>query len=201
VPFDFEEAFLRNIEKHMPELPEPRKNRFVKDYQLSNYDAAIMVSDKNTADYFERCAGMYENPKIIANWLMGDISAYMRENNVSIKDFKLEPENLSEMLKMIDKGIITGKVAKTLLIEIIQTGKSPEELVKEKSLEQISDVGFLESTVMQVIVDNQKSVEDFKNGKDNAIMFLVGKVMQKTKGKANPGKVNEMLRDRLKGVK
>jgi len=201
VPFDFEESLLNAIEKDIPELPEPKKNRFIKDYRLSNYDAAIMASDKNTADYFERCAALYENPKTITNWIMGDVSAYMKDNNVSIKDLNLKPENLSSMLKMIDSNIITGKIAKTLLIEAIQTGKDPEKLVKEKGLEQISDIGLLEAATGSVIAENPKSAEDFKNGKDNAIMFLVGKVMQKTKGRANPNKVNEMLREKLKGVK
>jgi aspartyl-tRNA(Asn)/glutamyl-tRNA(Gln) amidotransferase subunit B len=105
------------------------------------------------------------------------------------------------MLKMIDSGIINGKTAKTLLIEIIQTGKDPEKLVKEKGLEQISDLSLLENAIDQAIAENQKSAEDFRNGKENAVMFLVGKVMQKTKGKANPGKVNELLREKLKGSK
>ena len=200
-PFDFEESFLNAIEKDMPELPGPKKDRFVKDYQLSNYDAAIMASDKGVADYFEKCADLYGNAKTIANWLMGDISAHMKDNNISIKDLNLKPAQLSGMLKMIDSGIITGKIAKTLLIKIIQTGKSPEELVKEKGLEQISDISLLEAAVNQVIAENQKSAEDFRSGKDNAVMFLVGKVMQKTKGRANPNKVNEMLREKLKGAK
>jgi len=201
VPFDFEEDVLKAIEKSIPELPEPKKNRFMADYQLSPYDAGVMVSDKNMADYFEKCVKLYSNPKTIANWLMGDISAYMKDNNIAIGNLNLRAEQLSGMLKMIDRGLITGKIAKTLLIEIIQTGKDPEKLVKEKGLEQISDAGSLEAVAIQVISENQKSAEDFKNGKDNAIMFLVGKVMQKTKGKANPNKVNEILREKLKGAK
>jgi len=201
VPFDFEESLLSGIAKDIPELPEPKKNRFIKDYQLSNYDAAIMASDKSTADYFEKCAALYGNPKTVTNWIMGDVSAYMRDNNVSIKDLNLKPEHLSSMLKMIDGSVITGKIAKTLLIEVIQTGKDPEKLVKEKGLEQISDIGLLEAAIGGVIAENPKSAEDFKNGKDNAIMFLVGKVMQKTKGRADPNKVNEMLRENLKGAK
>ena len=198
-PFNFEKSFLKSIEKNMPELPEHKKNRFIKDYQLSGYDAGIIVSDKNTADYFEKCASLYSNPKTIANWLIGDVFAYMKANNVSIKDLNLKESYLSGMLRMIDSGVITGKVAKTLLIEIIQTGKDPGKLIKEKGLEQISDVKLLEAATDQVIAENPKSAEDFKNGKDNAIMFLVGKVMQKTKGRADPNKVNEILRNKLKG--
>ena len=200
VPFNFEEDRLELIEKDIPELPEPKKNRFLKDYQLSNYDAAIMASDKYIADYFERCASLYDNPKTVANWLMGDISAYMKDNNILIKDLNLKPEHLSGMLKMIDSGVITGKIAKTLLIEAIQTGKEPGKLVKEKGLEQISDISLLEAATSQVIAENPKTAEDFKNGKDSALMFLIGKVMQKTKGRANPSKVNEILREKLKGA-
>ncbi len=200
-PFNFEKSFLKAIEEDMPELPGPKKNRFIKDYRLSGYDAGIIVSDKNTADYFEKCTSLYSNPKTIANWLIGDISAYMKDNNVSIKDLNLKESYLSGMLRMIDSGVITGKVAKTLLMEIIRTGKDPEKLVKEKGLEQISDVNLLETAMDQVIAENTKSAEDFKNGKDNAVMFLIGKIMQKTKGRANPNKVNEMLREKLKGAK
>jgi aspartyl-tRNA(Asn)/glutamyl-tRNA(Gln) amidotransferase subunit B len=200
-PFDFEESFLNAIAKDMPELPEPKKNRFIKDYQLSNYDAAIMASEKDVADYFEECAKLYSNPKTIVNWLMGDISAIASSSSISIKYLNLKPAQLSGMLKMIDEGVITGKVAKTLLIEIIQTGKDPEKIVKEKGLEQISDVNLLETAISQAISENPKSAEDFKGGKDNAVMFLVGKVMQKTKGRADPNKVNEMLREKLKGAK
>jgi aspartyl-tRNA(Asn)/glutamyl-tRNA(Gln) amidotransferase subunit B len=198
-PFDFEEELLKAIEKEIPELPEPRKNRFIKEYKLSSYDAGIMAADKALADYFEKCLELYKNPKILANWLMGDISAYMKENNLSIRDLNLKPGYLSGMLKMIEDGAITGKAAKSLLIEVIETGKDPATLVKEKGLEQISDSGLLDTAIDEVIKENPKSVSDFKNGKENAIMFLVGKVMQKTKAKANPNKVNEMLRKKLKG--
>ena len=158
-----------------------------------------MAADKALADYFEKCLELYKNPKILANWLMGDISAYMKENNLSIRDLNLKPGYLSGMLKMIEDGAITGKAAKSLLIEVIETGKDPATLVKEKGLEQISDSGLLDTAIDEVIKENPKSVSDFKNGKENAIMFLVGKVMQKTKAKANPNKVNEMLRKKLKG--
>ena len=197
VPFDFEKGFLKSISKDIPELPEPRKKRFVSEYKLSDYDAAIMVSDKAMADYFEKTAALYKNSKVVANWLMGDVSAYMKEKNLKIVDLNLKPDYLSGMLKMIDKGIISGKIAKQLLLEMIETQKSPETLVKEKGLQQISDVGAIERAIGEVISENQKIVSDFKSGKSNAIMALVGKVMAKTKGKANPGKVNEILKKKL----
>ena len=199
VPFDFEEGILEDIGNEIPELPEPRKKRFMSEYSLSDYDAAVMVSEKDVADYFERCVTMYQKPKVVANWIMGDMAAYMRENAIKIKDLNLKLEHLVGMLKLIDDGLISGKIAKELLIEMIRTGKSPEVLVKEKGLEQILDEGLLESVALQVILENPKPVEDFKNGKENSLMFLVGKVMAKTKGKANPIKVNEFLKQKLKG--
>ncbi len=199
VPFGFEKSLLKDIEKEIPELPEPRTKRIMKEFGLSEYDARIMVSDKAMADYFEKGISLYKKPKIIANWLMGDISFYLKENNLKISDLNLKVEHFTGMLKMIDDGTITGKIAKTLLIEMIQTQKTPQALVKEKGLKQISDGGEIEKVIETVITENPKSIEDFKKGKDNAIMFLVGKVMAKTKGRANPAKVNEILRKKLKG--
>ncbi len=199
VPFDFNKKLLDIIKKEIPELPEPRRKRIMKQYSLSDYDASIIVSDKNMADYFEKSVSVYKKPKIVTNWLMGDISFYMKEKNLTIDELDLKVEDFTGMLKMIDEGIISGKIAKTLLIEIIETKKSPKVLVKEKNLEQISDGGEIQKVIEEVVKENPKSVNDFKKGKDNAVMFLVGKVMAKTKGKAAPGKVNEMLRKQLKG--
>ncbi len=199
VPFDFEQALLKDIEDSIPELPEPRKKRFMADYNLSNYDAAVMVGDKAMADYFEKCISIHKKPKEIANWLMGDVSAYMKEKNLTINDLNLKWAHLTGMLKMIDDGAISGKIAKTLLIEMIQTGKAPAQLVKDKGLEQISDAVAIEQAVAEAIAENPKIVNDFKGGKQNAIIALMGKVMAKTKGKANPKKVNEALMKNLKG--
>jgi len=200
VPFDFDKAFLKKVTEEMPELPEPRKKRIMKEYSLSDYDAAIMVSDKNIADYFEKSVSIYKKPKIVANWLMGDIASYMKGKKLKINELNLKPENFTGMLKMIDDGVISGKIAKTLLIELIETKKAPQVLVKEKGMEQISDGSEILKIIDEVIKENPKSVSDFKNGKDNAVMFLVGKVMAKTKGQAAPGKVNELLRKKLKGA-
>ncbi|MBU1146900.1 MAG: Asp-tRNA(Asn)/Glu-tRNA(Gln) amidotransferase subunit GatB [Candidatus Omnitrophica bacterium] len=197
VPFDFEAKLLEDIRKDIPELPEPRKKRFALEYKLSEYDASVMVSDKAIADYFEECVKIYKESKTVANWLMGDISAYMKEKNLTIGKLNLKVEHLTGMLKMIDSGTITGKVAKTLLIDVIENAKDPAALVKEKGLEQISDHGAIEKTVDEVIAENVKIANDFKGGKENALMALVGKVMAKTKGKANPKKVNEILRNKL----
>jgi aspartyl-tRNA(Asn)/glutamyl-tRNA(Gln) amidotransferase subunit B len=199
VPFDFDEDFLEGINDNMPELPEARKKRFMSEYNLSDYDSAVMVNDKSTADYFEKSFSLYGKAKVIVNWLMGDIYAYMKEKNISAGDLKLKEEHFTDMLKMIDGGIINGKIGKTLLIDMIETGKAPAELVKERGMEQISNDNELEQIIQKVIAENAKSVDDFRKGKENAIMFLVGRVMAMTKGKANPEKVNSVLREKLKG--
>ena len=197
VPFDFEPALLKDIAREIPELPGPRKKRFTEAFQLSDYDAAIMVSDKAIADYFERCVSLYKKAKKVANWLMGDISAYMKERGLTINDLNLKVDHLTGMLKMIDDGLISGKTAKDILIEMIQTQRPPELLVKEKRLEQISDKGEMEKAIGEVIAENPKIVNDFKSGKANAIMALVGKVMAKTKGKLDARRVNEILKKKL----
>jgi len=197
VPFDFEAALLKDISAEIPELPGPRKKRFIEAFKLSDYDAVIMVSDKAIADYFERCVSLYKNAKKVANWLMGDISAYMKEHGLAINDLNLKVEHLAGMLKMIDDGIISGKTAKDLLVEMIQTQKPPATLVKEKGLEQISDKTEMEKAIGEVVAENPKIVNDFKSGRSNAIMALVGKVMAKTKGKLDARRVNEILRDKL----
>ena len=196
-PFDFEASFLEGIKTEIPELPGPKKERFVADYDLSEYDSACLVSDKNMADYFEKAVSLYKKPKEIANWLMGDISAYIKEGDLTIKGLGLKVEHLTGMLKIIDRGVISGKIAKTLLVEMIQTGKDPDLLVRQKGLEQISDEGELVKRIEEVLAENAKIVNDFKSGKENAIMALVGKVMAKTKGKAHPKKLNEILRKKL----
>jgi aspartyl-tRNA(Asn)/glutamyl-tRNA(Gln) amidotransferase subunit B len=198
VPFDFEETFLGSIKKEIPELPDARKKRFILEYSLSDYDAAIMVNEKVLADYFEKCVLLYQKPKIIANWLMGDTANCLKELDQEISYLvNLKPEYLSGMLKMIDSGIISGKIAKIVLMEMLSTGKGPEEIVKEKALEQISDDSEIENIIEEAISENPKIVNDYKNGKQNAMIALVGKIMAKTKGKANPQKVNEILRKRL----
>ncbi|MFA4992245.1 MAG: Asp-tRNA(Asn)/Glu-tRNA(Gln) amidotransferase subunit GatB [Candidatus Omnitrophota bacterium] len=200
VPFDFEEGVLEKIKRDMPELPEAKKTRFIAKYGLSGYDAAIMVSDRDMAGYFERCAEFYANSKAIANWLMGDILYYMNENNLAIRGLNLKPENLSGMLAMIDSGVISGKIAKTILTEMILTGRDAAAIVREKGLQQISDEKEIEKVIETVLGENEKSVNDYRSGKTGVLMFLVGKVMAKTKGKANPNKVNELLGKKLKGA-
>lgn len=196
VPFMVEKTIIEEIRKTLPELPEARMNRFLKDYSLCEYDAKILTSQIDVADYFEECANQYENKKTIANWITGDIMAQMNIKNSGIIELGIPPKNLIGLLKMIDKEI-SGKMAKDVLVEMIETKKDAYEIVKSKGLSQISDRERIDQVIKDVLSKNEKSVNDYKNGKKNAITFLVGQVMRQTQGKANPAIVNEILKKHL----
>ena len=199
VPFTIDTLTIENIRKDLPELPQAKKVRLVSEYSLSEYDAAVISSDKHLSLYFEQAAKQYNNPKHICNWLMGEIMNYLNTNNIEAKKLKdlLPAKKLTDMLELIDKNTISGKIGKKILPEIISTGKDASIIIKEQNLGQISNTAKLESIIDQVIAENSNVVEEFKSGKDKAIMFLVGQVMQKTRGKANPRMVNTMIKERI----
>lgn len=198
VPLVISREWVEEIWKTLPELPHVRKERLVQQYGLPLYDASIITGSKALADYFDACVREYPEAKIVSNWLMGDLIRLLNGSDQDIRDCAVSPQMLVEMLKLIDKGTISGKIAKTVFEEMFKTGKKPEEIVQEKGLVQISDQSEIDAMVDQVLADNPKSVEDFKAGKEKAIGFLVGQVMKLSKGKANPGMVNELLREKMK---
>ncbi|MDP2929473.1 MAG: Asp-tRNA(Asn)/Glu-tRNA(Gln) amidotransferase subunit GatB [Candidatus Omnitrophota bacterium] len=197
VPFVVDKKIIEDIKKALPELPDAREDRFIKEYALSEYDAHLLTGQIDLADYFEECARGYGNKKALTNWISGDIAAQMNARNVDILSLGLPSKNLVDLLKMIDAQAISGKTAKDVLLEMIETKKSAAEIVSAKGLSQISDKGEIEEVIKDVIAGNEKSVNDYKGGKKTAITFLVGQVMKRTQGKANPAMVNEMLRKRL----
>ena len=198
VPFFFDKKLIESIKETLPELPKDRLERFLRDYKLSSPSATLIVNDKETADYFEECAKLYKkNPQIIANWIGGDILSESNKRNVSIAALGIAPADIADMLKLIDNGTISGKMAKGLLQEMIETRKKPSALVKSKGLSQIKDKGQLAKVLEEVIAANPKPVKDYKKGKTNVLIFLVGQVMKATKGKANPKLVNELLKQKM----
>ena len=197
VPMVVEEEWINNIKQSLPELPDARRKRLVENYGLPDYDARVITNSKSLAEYFDACLGYYENPKMISNWLMGELLRLLNANNIEVEQSPVKPQNLSELLKLIDKGTISGKIAKDVFEQMFKTEKSAEAIVKEKGLEQISDAGELENLVERIIQDNPQSVEDYRNGKEKAVGFLVGQIMKATKGKANPQMVNKLLREKL----
>ncbi len=198
VPIEIDREWIERIREGLPELPEARKARFVRDYKIPEYDASILTSSRELADYYEECVGLYNKPKAIANWIMSELLRELGEKDIGIKECKVPPEHLAEMLALIDKGSISGKMAKEIFVEMFKEGKKASQIVKEKGLIQISDEATLAKIVDKILKENPEAVEDYKKGKEKALGNLIGKVMGKTSGKANPKLVNKLLREKLK---
>ena len=192
-PICLSEEYIENIKNNLPEMPHVKKNRYINEYMLSEYDADILTMSKKTAAYFEKVVKKCNNPKLVANWIMGDFARLLNENEISIDESKISPDNLADLIILIDKGTISSKIAKTVFEEMFKTGKEPNDIVKESGLTQISDEEEIKNIVKKVVDNNPKSIEDYKAGKDRALGYLVGQVMKESKGKANPGIVNKLL--------
>jgi len=199
VPFVADKNNIEAIKIGLPELPEARAARFTREFAISEYDAGVITSDLDLAEYFEESARLCKNVKAVANWIMGDIMAALKEKMIGIKDARITPNALAGLLTMIDSGAISGKMAKDVLLEAMDTGIDPKEIVERRGLSQVNDRGEIEAAVRSVIAVNKKSVNDYKAGKTNALTFLVGQVMKSTKGKANPAIVNDILKKTLEG--
>lgn len=193
VRMQISEEWIEEVRRSIPELPDARKTRYIQEYGLSAEDASVITIAKESADFFDRAVATGADPKAIANWLMGDLFGYLNANNLEFADLELAPEALGELVKLIEKGTISTKIAKTVFKEMLETGKDPAAIVEEKGLVQISDEGALKKIVDEVIAANPQSVQDYLGGKKQAIGFLVGQVMKQTKGKANPPLVNKLL--------
>ncbi|BFH12044.1 Asp-tRNA(Asn)/Glu-tRNA(Gln) amidotransferase subunit GatB [Paenibacillus melissococcoides] len=188
-----DDEWKERIRVTIPELPDARKARYTADYGLSGYDAEVITSSKKLADLFEDSLTYTKDAKAVANWIMGDLLGYLNAGGLEIEAVKLDGQGLGEMIGLIEKGTISTKIAKTVFKEMLESGKRPQTIVEEQGLVQISDEGAIMAVVQQIIASNPQSVEDYKAGKQKAIGFLVGQVMKETKGKANPGLVNQLL--------
>ncbi|MBO8169175.1 MAG: Asp-tRNA(Asn)/Glu-tRNA(Gln) amidotransferase subunit GatB [Thermoanaerobacteraceae bacterium] len=197
VPLVIDREWVERIRETLPELPDERKRRLIEEYGLPEYDATVITSSKDLADYFDRCLQYFGDAKKVSNWIMAELLRLLNARDLEAADCPVSPEQLAELLQLIDKGTISGKIAKQVFEEMFDTGKTAAAIVKEKGLEQISDAGELERIVEQVIANNPDPVADYRNGKKQAIGFLVGQVMKATRGKANPQLVNELLRKKL----
>lgn len=198
VPIVFEDDWLEKLKSELPELPEQKRHRFVKEYGISEYDAGVLTVDRSLASYFEECNSFYEKPKISANWIMGDLLRELKNDDKEITECPVTPKALTDMLTLIDKGTINGKIAKTVFEEMYQTGKTSEEIVKEKGLTQITDNSEILKIIDRILEANPSQLEEFRNGKEKLLGFFVGQVMKETKGQANPGIVNQLLKEKLK---
>jgi aspartyl-tRNA(Asn)/glutamyl-tRNA(Gln) amidotransferase subunit B len=198
VPLVIDDAWIDEIRSTLPELPRDKKERFIRDYALPEYDAAILTATRQLADYFEECVRLGPQPKVVSNWIMGDILRHVPDTR-DISQFTVSPAHLAEMLLMVDKGIISGKIAKTVFEEMVASGRMPQPIVAEKGLVQVSDEGALEKAIQEVLNANADQVEQYRQGKEKVFGFMVGQVMKTTKGKANPQVVNELLKKMLAG--
>ena len=192
-PICLSEEYIENIKRELPEMPHIKKERYVKEYQIPEYDADVLTMSKDTANYFEKVVTFCKNPKIAANWIMGDFARMLNEEEISIKEAKVSEENLAQLITLIEEGTISSKIAKTVFEEMFHTGNMAKEIVEKKGLVQISDESAMSEIVNKIIEQNPQSVIDYKAGRDRALGYLVGQVMKETKGKANPGIVNKLL--------
>jgi len=199
VPFEVEKELVEKIRAGLPELPRAKKFRFEKEYGLEDGKIENIIAEKDVADFYEETVKKVKNPQICFNWIKGEVMMHMNERGKAINELHLDPGDLAEIIIMSGKGVISNLVAKDVLRECIDTGESPDSIVKKKGLEQVSDEGALDGVIREVIDNNRKSVDDFKNGKENALSFLVGQVMRLTGGKANPKLAGELLRKNLQG--
>jgi aspartyl-tRNA(Asn)/glutamyl-tRNA(Gln) amidotransferase subunit B len=193
-----DEDWKARIRAEIPELPDARKKRYVEDLGLPAYDAAVLTVTKEMADFFEATVKAGADAKLASNWLMGEVSAFLKAEQKELEEVVLTPESLAGMIKLIENGTISSKIAKTVFKELIENGGDAEKIVKEKGLVQVSDEGALLKWVTEAIDANPKSVEDFKNGKAKAVGSLVGQVMKASKGQANPQLVNKLIMEELK---
>lgn len=199
LPIIVDPVWVDGIKKALPELPDARKNRIMKEHGLSTYDAEVITASRAMADYYDALLVAGTDAKSAANWLMGEVSKYLNACSMDIAKCPVSPANLAEMIALIEKGTISGKIAKSVFETMWSEKKPAAEIVKEQGLVQMSDEGELGGIVESVIAANPQSVADFNAGKDKAIGFLVGQIMRQTKGRANPELVNRILKEKLTG--
>lgn len=199
VPLQISDEWIEELRKTVPELPAARQQRFLMEYGLPEYDAGILTSSKSLGDYFEACAKLFGQPKTVSNWVMGELLRELNNSGTDASASPVSPERLVSLLQLVEKGTISLKTAREIFPELYASGKPPEQLVQEKGLTQVSDEGALEKIIDEVITKNPTQVEQYRGGKQQVLGFLVGQVMKASGGKANPGKVNELLKKKLAG--
>lgn len=196
LPVVVEEAQIEDIRNSLPELPDQKLTRFKEEYTLPEYDAGVLTSTIEIANYFEDCLKTHNNPKIVSNWIMTEVLRELKEDD-DMESFPITPDKLGELLNLIQDGTISGKIAKEVFEDMLSSGKSANEIVKDKRMTQISDQSELEGIISQILSDNPDAIAKYKAGDQKLIGFFVGQVMKQTQGKANPKVVNEILKKGL----
>lgn len=193
------ESRLSNVKDEMPEFADEKAKRFINEYKLNEMEAATLSSEQELAEYYEEVVKVSDDARLAANWVLTEILRVLKEKNISIEEFSVEPKNIGKLIKLIKANTISSKIAKDVFEILLSENKDPEIIVKEKGLVQITDNSEIEKIVEQVLAENHQSVEDYKAGKSNALKYLVGQSMRLSKGKANPQMINEMILARLEG--
>jgi aspartyl-tRNA(Asn)/glutamyl-tRNA(Gln) amidotransferase subunit B len=199
VPILVDDAWIEKIRKELPELPLNKRERFIKDYQIPAYDAGVLTADKALANYYEEVVKLCAKPKTASNWVMGDVLKFLNEEKRDIRQCPITAKSLADMIRLIEEGTISGKMAKEIVEDMYKTGKSPQTIIEEKGLVQITDEGELIKTITSIIEANPQQLADYRGGKEKLFGFFVGQVMKATQGKANPQLVNELLKKMLAG--
>ena len=201
LPLNFDNSFIERIKKEIPELPDERKKRYIKEYNLSNYDSSVLTVEKSISDYFDKVLISHKelknSAKLVVNWITSELFALLKKNEIEIINSPITPDNLGKLIRLIVSEKISGKIAKEVFEEAFNTQKSPEEIVNSKNLAQVSDSSEIEKIIVTILKSNKDKVEDYKKGKIKLLGFFVGLAMKKTKGKANPKILNKILLDKL----
>ena len=197
VPVVIDETWIADIRKGLPELPLEKRERFVRDYGIPSYDAGVLTTSRALADYYEEVVRLSNEPKPASNWVMGDVLRFLNEEKRDIRDCPIRPESLAEMIRLIQDGTISGKMAKEVSEAMYRTGRPPREIIAEKGLVQITDEGALRKTIAEIIGRNPAQVEQYRSGREKVFGFFVGQVMKATQGKANPRLINDLLKEML----
>ena len=198
-PLEIKDDWINQIKKNLPELPDVKKEKLIKEHKISSYEAAILVSDKNNVEFFDKIINENKkrNPKNIANWIIGDLFSLLNKNNLEIKNSPVKAEDLGELIDLIEDSTISGKIAKNVFEEMFKTKKKAKDIIEKKGLKQITNIDEIEAIIDKVLNNNKDKVEEYKSGKEKLFGYFVGQVMQETEGAANPGIVNEILKKKL----
>ncbi|MBL6745267.1 MAG: Asp-tRNA(Asn)/Glu-tRNA(Gln) amidotransferase subunit GatB [Pseudomonadales bacterium] len=198
LPVEIDDAYIEAVRATLPELPDARKARFVSEYGLSDYDAGVLTASREMAEYFEAVAKASGDAKLAANWVTGDLQALLNKNNWELTQSPIQADRLAVLIKRIIDNTISGKIAKTVFEAMLEDSASVDEIIATKGLKQVTDSGAIESLVDEVIANNPEQVQQFRDGKEQVLGYLVGQAMKLSQGKANPGQVNQLLREKMK---
>ena len=197
LPINLDKSFIDEVMATMPEMPSEKKERFISEFGLSAYDAELLAANKDLADFFEDVNAVSKSPKLSANWIMGELSAELNNENLTIRESKVSSNKLGQLILRIEDGTISGKIAKEIFEKLWSSDNEVDEIIQNEGLEQVTDDKEIESIIDEVINNNPEQLEQYRSGKDRLFGFFVGQVMKASQGKANPKQVNDILRKKL----